>query len=401
MNAGSEQVPTWNPLSLWPLNALVPPLRNLIPQLQHTEPSDAQQPSNILPPKETYESGMYLPTFIDVVVVKAFLVKLRVKDTYLPEELALMILNRAEYWAHTTTQVVFGEDEPELVYGSHNDREDKFLLRTPPLGFWRWDSRDLLTRQIQPKPAGGKEYPIDSFQKLAKAQLKPLSEDDAHPDLLAHPCRRIVFTIRSHDQGWGGDFEHQGTFQGSWTWFEAGVERWTSGDDSSELLSELSLEGKQSDDGNDDAQNNQSGNTKNNKRPAGPFSEDHTTEPSMHIKDLSTIYPEVEYSEDQHSYKFKHQMDASDKHMIQCNRLAERDWQDYRVVWSYDDDVDPERDVAAAARLQEAGRGKATGNGEFVRNLRLGDVVTVWARARFPGWVNNIASVKVDIFWAS
>lgn len=50
--------------------------------------------------------------------------------------------------------------------------------------------------------------------------------------------------------------------------------------------------------------------------------------------------------------------------------------------------------------LAEIGRGKATGDGEFVRNLKLGDIVTVWAKARFPGWVNYVDRVKVDVYWA-
>lgn len=42
---------------------------------------------------------------------------------------------------------------------------------------------------------------------------------------LIHPCRKIVFSLKSHDQGWGGDPEYKGTYESSWTWFEAGLER--------------------------------------------------------------------------------------------------------------------------------------------------------------------------------
>lgn len=41
---------------------------------------------------------------------------------------------------------------------------------------------------------------------------------------LAHPVRKIVFTIESRDQGWGGG-DSRGSYHGSWTWFEAGLER--------------------------------------------------------------------------------------------------------------------------------------------------------------------------------
>ncbi len=39
-----------------------------------------------------------------------------------------------------------------------------------------------------------------------------------------HPCRKIVFTIKSHDQGWGGGRENRGTYKGSYSWFDAGKE---------------------------------------------------------------------------------------------------------------------------------------------------------------------------------
>ncbi|MCJ1426225.1 hypothetical protein MMC29_004128 [Sticta canariensis] len=39
----------------------------------------------------------------------------------------------------------------------------------------------------------------------------------------ARLLREVVFTIRSHDQGWSSFPEHHGTFENSWTWFEAVV----------------------------------------------------------------------------------------------------------------------------------------------------------------------------------
>lgn len=71
--------------------------------------------------------------------------------------------------------------------------------------------------------------------------------------------------------------------------------------------------------------------------------------------------------------------------------------QEHRVEWSWTDDVD---DEAGALALTQEGRGRDTGNGEFVRGLRLGDVVTVWAKSRFPAWVNYVESVKVEVYWA-
>lgn len=35
--------------------------------------------------------------------------------------------------------------------------------------------------------------------------------------------REVVFTICSHDQGWSHDSRYHGTFEASWTWFDAAV----------------------------------------------------------------------------------------------------------------------------------------------------------------------------------
>lgn len=39
-----------------------------------------------------------------------------------------------------------------------------------------------------------------------------------------HPVRKVVFTIQSHDQGWATGERNRG-YHNSWTWFEAGLER--------------------------------------------------------------------------------------------------------------------------------------------------------------------------------
>ena len=40
-----------------------------------------------------------------------------------------------------------------------------------------------------------------------------------------HPCRKIVFTIKSHDQGWADDQSNMGTYKESFTWFDVGLEK--------------------------------------------------------------------------------------------------------------------------------------------------------------------------------
>ena len=97
-------------------------------------------------------------------------------------------------------------------------------------------------------------------------------------------------------------------------------------------------------------------------------------------------------------YEYAHQLLPRDDFLIQKNRAASRDWANHVVCWSYLDDDEPDSDGGRA--LDAAGRGRATGNGEFVRGLRLGDVVTAWGMARFAGWVNCVESAQIDVYWA-
>jgi len=175
--------------------------------------------------------------------------------------------------------------------------------------------------------------------------------------LLEHPCRKIVFTIKSRDQGWGGDGRDRGTYHGSWTWFEAGLERWTQ-----EGINGAPL-------------------------------------PSLDPRDLSTEYPVV-VRDDTGAYDFDNPLLPLEHLKIQCNQVAINQDREHVVVWTYTDDIDPEKNEAAADELSARGRGKATGNGKFVRSLRLGDIVTVWGKQRFPGWLNYVSRIKVDVYWA-
>ncbi|KAK0737390.1 hypothetical protein B0T21DRAFT_410844 [Apiosordaria backusii] len=314
--------------------------------------------------------GVYKPSITDVIVVKAMLVK----GLGIPVELVDSIVELAEYWPHVTAEVSWGDERPNQVHSGPGS-ENQFLLRTPPLGFpdWGADSTTTYTRTIRPQPPG-EDFSTSSFQKLAKSPMT----------LLAQPCRRVVFTIRSKDQGWGGSYEDQDTYRGSWTWFEAGLERWckktqvSSQQEQQQQPSASDESDPKEDDNEDDGQQQQ---------------------PSLKLEDLSTVIPQVVVDPQDNEFKFNHPLLPEEHVKIQCNKLTEREYITHRVEWSYDDDIDPEDEVAAK-KLHEVGRGERTGNGEFVKNMKIGDVVTVWGKARFGGWVNNISSVKVEVYWA-
>jgi hypothetical protein len=87
-----------------------------------------------------------------------------------------------------------------------------------------------------------------------------------------------------------------------------------------------------------------------------------------------------------------------DAWVLQKNVTANRNTKKHVITWSYNDDID--RDSLEADELEKQGRGCATGSGERVRDLKVGDVVTVWAKSRFPGWVNTVERVRIDVYWA-
>jgi hypothetical protein len=97
-------------------------------------------------------------------------------------------------------------------------------------------------------------------------------------------------------------------------------------------------------------------------------------------------------------YVYEHGFMPPEDRVIQRNRTRNREMKTHVVEWSWTDDIHPESD--GALELKSKGRGRATGDGRFVRDLKLGDVVTVWGKAKFPAWVNHIEKVKIDVYWA-
>lgn len=294
-------------------------------------------------------SEPYEPSIADVLVVKAMLTKGICKS--LPRELVDLVLDYAEYWPHMTVHESFNN---QCVARGRSNRENRLILRTPPIGLkipnWSTNANDTVFR---PAPKD-QTYSPETFQPFRVS-----------PDpMLLRPCRRIVFTIRSHDQGWGGQFEDRGTFHGSWTWFEVGLERFV--------------------------------------KPECGEGPEEGEKPTLRPDHLGTVLPLVEPDGEENGkrkYKPKHPLLPTPAATIQVNRVAEREYAEHKVVWSWDDYLD-DNDTEAKAKLKENGRGSETGNGEFVRNLQLGDVITVWAKARFPGWENWIDWAKVDIYFA-
>ena len=133
----------------------------------------------------------------------------------LPNEIIDVILDLAEYWPHTssildmTTRIYSGH----MYYGSYPARprqklerllskpesrrewkENGFLIRTPPLG-WRCVSEDDLSKRHESKP-----QPV----MRPRPKWKPLIPTPKPPIWLPprgiHPGRRVVFEILSREE---------------------------------------------------------------------------------------------------------------------------------------------------------------------------------------------------------
>ncbi|ETS84223.1 hypothetical protein PFICI_02248 [Pestalotiopsis fici W106-1] len=299
-------------------------------------------------PAEGGSDGEFEPDLEDVFLVKDLLK--RAGD--LPDEIALMILDSAEYWACSSTTVEYDNLQRGSLHIRGTTGENKFLVRSEPLGMSLWSPDDQEAWHSQARPQEIRE--VVSREKLHEYVDKRI---DA---ALESPCRKIVFKITSHDQGWGGNIADKGTFKGSWTWFDAGIDRFTSEPES--------LNGKAPSEGSGD----------------------------VSVSSLRPVWPPIKEADDG-STVYDHGVHAAQDHKIQGNKTATRETQHHTVEWNYADDINPE--LSEADKLEDIGRGRATGNGEFVRNLKLGDMVTVWGRARFGGWENVVKKVELKIYW--
>lgn len=254
------------------------------------------------------------------------------------------------------------------------------------------------------RPSEDPEYPLDQFHDWIGSPVKAVE----------HPCRKIVFTITSHDQGWGGDRpEYHGTYQGSYTWFEAGLERFDKNAERPKDSTE-----KDPSPGPEEQEGQQQASSSDTQEPGEPSTSSAASNPSSSSSSFFIVPKDVGSGDGQedlpHPYlpvyslrsiqptqqpdrdALHHTLIAAPDWTIQCNKTATREWTTHKVVWSWDDNLHPK----TAEELSQMGRGQGTGTGAFVRDLKLGDVVTVWAKARFGGWANHVRDVKMDIYWA-
>jgi hypothetical protein len=191
-----------------------------------------------------------------------------------------------------------------------------------------------------------------------------------------HPCRKVVFTIKSRDQGWADTREFCGTYKGSYTWFDVGLEK-LQAIDKNMCTHEIQM--------------------------AQGFIEKFPLESGYNNSkagrsiycDLCTMQPSV--IGEPPNYTFDHPSIPTG-YRLQSNRTGTREVKEHVIILAHDDCINPF--CSEGDQLEQVGRGRHTGNGDFVRSLQIGDIITFWARARFPGWTNQVKEVKIDVYWA-
>jgi hypothetical protein len=143
----------------------------------------------------------YEPSPIDIAVVRAMLCR----SKKLPPDLIDAIFDFGEYWAHSTTEL----HQSIHIMGAHPDRENRFLLRSYPLGL---------------VDAGARQNANDQPYTTALPTPRPLGESlDAN---FFAKSAKVVFSIRSQDQGWvTSSDDADEPYSKSWTWFDAGLEK--------------------------------------------------------------------------------------------------------------------------------------------------------------------------------
>ncbi|KAJ5491504.1 hypothetical protein N7539_003071 [Penicillium diatomitis] len=265
----------------------------------------------------------------------------------MPVEIIDQIIDTAEYWPSTTVKMTIPQDRSHRHI--RKDR-DQVLLKTVPLCF---DRKVGLCGNLPPSPVTSTRDALTNhwiFDCCLEKQLED-APDAPHPlpsRSYVHPCRKIVFHISSHDQGPGRC--HPDMYEHSWTWFDVEVIR--------------------------------AAHTK--KMYANGEEQELLPHESGDVVTPRTIEDPL-------------LLPGPGKLQNNGARVAER--QDVEIVWHYQDNI-PADSPEALEMEKTKGRGRATLDGQFVRDLQVGDSIAIWARARFPGWSNHVYYASATVFWA-
>ncbi|KAF8992155.1 hypothetical protein BDQ17DRAFT_1459983 [Cyathus striatus] len=226
---------------------------------------------------------------------------------FMPLELVNIILEEARYWR----RVVCCNYEAHTLHTEHGNMEPRWqYLITPPI----------------PSP--------------------PKNEDGEEMHM---KIREVEFWIRSCDQGWGGDHDLTGLYDGSWTWFEASIYRRLPGDVPEYLR--FGIE-----------RNNIPAPDKETLEAARIERVTNHTDGAIHgiCKGMSALHQQLS------CIRFFGLRKVECVRMIHLSTIGNR------------------------SRIRRG----------IVSSLRAGDRIAIISRARFPGWANNVHEAAVDVYYS-
>jgi len=174
---------------------------------------------------------------------------------------------------------------------------------------------------------------------LITSPVPRVSRDSA---MLPTKVRMVKFTLKSCDQGWGGQSKYRGTYNKSGTWLEASILR--------------NLE---------------------------------SVESLLGLKTVKAAHLDQQCQ----NVEIQNPIDGTRRWHLQSNLHASSEVKRHEVVWTDMDVFDEQAEIDATAQ------GRGTGRG-FVSTISPGDRVGVIARTLNPLWHNHVFSAQVDIFYS-
>ncbi|KAG0700856.1 hypothetical protein DFH29DRAFT_807023, partial [Suillus ampliporus] len=228
----------------------------------------------------------------------------------LPDELIDSIIDAASYWAHTSVTVNRAIHAYGIGCGT-----DIMYVRTLPLA------------------------------RLVFSGLPPTESNWVAPTR-AKPFRKIEFQLWSHGRGWLSEHcSRRGTYEGSYTWFDASVER----------LDRYFI---------------------------------------SHGKHRVALFIALHCSRcTDAGHPFLPSPTTLQKNIVASNQPTH-----HIVTWTDLDNVKEGSPEAIAA--ESRGQGWKSYDGSFIRDLQVGDCITLWTRAHFPGWIMKGVKAKITVYWA-
>lgn len=199
--------------------------------------------------------------------------------------------------------------------------------------YWTRDTAERNTQMIVSQATAGRVY----------VRTKPLAG--------TRGLRLVVFTLRSHDQGWSDNRQDHSTYRGSFTWFKVVLKR------SKKTVKVEASSG----DGNTD----------------GKTQEDEYEEvaskqmiQNVHASKFDTVHTltwSVDTAATSIIGKHNEQMDGAGNTML-----------------------DPQLEQYTHEEKQEIK--------DFLKQMQDGDRLEVQAWAQYPGWINHVAGARIDVY---